>query len=384
MALLKNKKDRTVEMCITSHSAMGNAIHSPWKSKKNFPTACKQRFPQLHKMAGYTHSHCAGRRLNPSLSFLSVKTNRRLNLIVRIQMQCYNDKKRKNGLMKELVSKLWDIFKKDPLGIVSVLAMDIAGIIFLSLNPFVIGSCIDGFFEHNYFWFYILIVLQFLFIAVRAANKILDTRVYERIIEAESNNFYEEKIQTNLTESQISSRLNLVEGIISFFEFDLVQIIDMFGGIVFSLAYIFTASGMLLFSLAIIVSILVYFFTKSYHRKIADNNINFQNHDETREEVISSRNRQQFRVFSKVILNLRISNSDLDAKAYLCTDILQSIFLIFAMIITVHMGNYTSGQLFSIISYIIMLNESVCEINEVRVKVYDLIDSVDRLERNEE
>lgn len=299
-------------------------------------------------------------------------------------MQCYNDKKRKNGLMKELVSKLWDIFKKDPLGIVSVLAMDIAGIVFLSLNPFVIGSCIDGFFEHNYFWFYILIVLQFLFIAVRAANKILDTRVYERIIEAESNNFYEEKIQTNLTESQISSRLNLVEEIISFFEFDLVQIINMFGGIVFSLAYIFTASGMLLFSLAIIVSILVYIFTKSYHRKIADNNINFQNHDETREEVISSRNRQQFRVFSKVILNLRISNSDLDAKAYLCTDILQSIFLIFAMIITVRMGNYTSGQLFSIISYIIMLNESVCEINEVRVKVYDLIDSVDRLERNEE
>ena len=286
--------------------------------------------------------------------------------------------------MKKLVSSLWDIFKKDPLGIVSVLAMDIAGIVFLSLNPFVIGSCIDGFFEHNYFWFYILIVLQFLFIAVRAANKILDTRVYERIIETESNIFYEEKIQTNLTESQISSRLNLVEEIISFFEFDLVQIIDMFGGIVFSLTYIFAASGMLLFSLAIIVSILVAIFTKSYHRKIADSNIHFQNHDETREEVISSRNRQQFRVFLKVILNLRISNSDLDAKAYLCTDILQSIFLIFAMIITVRMGNYTSGQLFSIISYIIMLNESVCEINEVRVKVYDLIDSVDRLERNEE
>lgn len=116
--------------------------------------------------------------------------------------------------MRELVSKLWDIFKKDPLGIVSVLTMDIAGIVFLSLNPFVIGSCIDGFFEHNYFWFYILIVLQCLFIAVRAANKILDTRVYERIIEAENNNFYEEKIQTNLTESQISSRLNLVEEII--------------------------------------------------------------------------------------------------------------------------------------------------------------------------
>ena len=66
------------------------------------------------------------------------------------------------------------------------------------------------------------------------------------------------------------------------------------------------------------------------------------------------------------------------------TDLLQSIFLIFAIVITVRMGNYTSGQLFSVITYITMLNERVCEINEVRVKVYDLIDSVARLERNEE
>lgn len=287
-------------------------------------------------------------------------------------------------MMNNLVSKLWDIFKKNPLGIVSVLAMDIAEIVFLSLNPFVIGSCIDGFFEHDYIWFYILIGLQFLLTSVRAANKILDTRVYERIIEAESNNYYEEKIQTNITDSQISSRLNLVEDIISFFEFDLVQIIDMFGGIVFSLAYIFIASGLPLFSLAITVSILVYIFTKNYHKKIAKNNINFQNHDEAREEVISSRNKQRFKGFLKAILNLRILSSDLDAKAYLYTDLLQSIFLIFAIVITVRMGNYTSGQLFSVITYITMLNERVCEINEVRVKVYDLIDSVARLERNEE
>ncbi len=299
-------------------------------------------------------------------------------------MKCYNSKKRKNGLMKDLILKLQDIFKKSPLGIMAVLAMDVAEIVLLSLNPFVIGSCIDGFFEHSYFWFYTLIALQFLLVAVHAINKILDTRVYERIIEAESNDYYVEKIKTGASDSQISSRLNLVDEIISFFEVDLVQIIDMLGGIVFSLIYIFTTSGLLLFFLAIAVSILVYIFTKRYHTKIASNNVKLQDHDETREEVISSRNEHQFRGFTRTILNLRISSSDLDAKAYLCTDVLQSVFLIFAIILTVKMGNYTSGQLFSIITYIMMLNERVCEINEVRVKVYNLIDSVTRLERNEE
>ncbi len=286
--------------------------------------------------------------------------------------------------MKELILKLRDIFKKSPRGIMAVLAMDIAEIVLLSLNPFIIGSCIDGFFEHSYFWFNTLIVLQFLLVAVRAINKILDTRVYERIIEAESNDYYMEKIKTGASDSQISSRLNLVDEIISFFEVDLVQIIDMFGEIVFSLIYIFTASGLLLFFSAIAVSTLVYIFTKRYHTKIASNNVQLQDHDETREEVISSRNEHRFRGFTRTVLNLRISSSDLDSKAYLRTDVLQSAFLIFAIILTVNMGNYTSGQLFSIITYIMMLNERVCEINEVRVKVYDLIDSVTRLERNEE
>ncbi|EOT21586.1 hypothetical protein C805_03664 [Eubacterium sp. 14-2] len=117
---------------------------------------------------------------------------------------------------------------------------------------------------------------------------------------------------------------------------------------------------------------------------IASNNIKFQNHDETREDIISSRNEQRFKSFTNTILNLRVLNSNLDAKAYLWTDILQSALLIFAIALTVYLGNYTSGQLFSIITYIMILNERVCEINEIRVKIYDLIDSVARLERKEE
>jgi len=286
--------------------------------------------------------------------------------------------------MKDLALKLQDIFKKAPLGIMTVLAMDILEIVLLSLNPFVIGICIDNFLDHRYFWFYILIVLQLLLIAVRAINKIIDTRVYEQIIEDENNDYYKEKIQTNVSNSQISSRLNLIDEIINFYEIDLVQIINILGGILFSLVYIFFFSNLLLFSSAIVTSVLVYMFTKKYHKMIASNNIKFQNHDETREDIISSRNEQRFKSFTNTILNLRVLNSNLDAKAYLWTDILQSALLIFAIALTVYLGNYTSGQLFSIITYIMILNERVCEINEIRVKIYDLIDSVARLERKEE
>lgn len=287
--------------------------------------------------------------------------------------------------MKSLFLELERIFKKAPLGITIVLAMDIAEIVFLSLNPFVIGSCIDGLFEHTFFWFYVLIILQLLLIVVRAVNKVLDTRIYERIIESESNSYYENAIQTSASDSQISSRLNLVDEVPNFFGNELIQIIDMFGGITVSLVYIFTTSGLLLFLVAILISALVYVFTKRLHREIASNNIKLQTHDETREEIILDRNNQRFRHFTKIALTLRVSNSDLEAKSYLLTDTLQAGLLIFAIVLTICTCNYTSGQLFSTITYIVMLNDRVCEINEIRVKVYDLMDSVVRLrlERNE-
>lgn len=259
--------------------------------------------------------------------------------------------------------------------------MDIAEIVLLSLIPFAIGSCIDGLFDRNYSWFYVLILLQFLLIIFRVFNKVFDTRVYERIIESERNSYYENAIQTNPDDSQISSRLNLVDEIPNFFEAELIQIIDMFGGIAFSLMYIFITSGLPLFLVTVVISTLVYIFTMKFHKEIAANNIKLQDHDETKEKIILSRNGQRFKCFTRAILNLRITNSDLEAKSYLMTDILQVWLLIFVFGFTIHMGNYTSGQLFSIITYIMMLNERVCEINEVRIRIYDLVDSVSRLRK---
>ncbi len=263
------------------------------------------------------------------------------------------------------------------------MAMDIAEIVLLSLIPFVVGSCIDGLFARNYFWFYVLIILQFLLIIFRVSNRVIDTRVYERIIESERNSYYENAVQTNSDDSQISSRLNLVDEIPNFFEVELIHMIDMFGGIISSLVYILITSGLLLFLVAVVVSALVYIFTMKFHKEIAANNIKLQDYDETKERIILSRNEQCFKHFARAILNLRILNSDLEAKSYLITDILQAGLLIFAIGFTIYMGNHTSGQLFSVITYIMMLNERVCEINEVRVRIYDLVDSVSRLGKNE-
>ena len=287
--------------------------------------------------------------------------------------------------MKTLITELKRIFIKNPLGIIFVLVLDIAETACLSLNPSVIGLCIDGFFERNYFWFYILIFLQLLLIMVRVINKVLDNRVYEKIIEDESNSYYERSIVANISESEISSRLDLVDRVPGFFESDLVQILDMVSGIFFALLFIYISAATPLLIAAGAVSILAFVFTHGLHKKIAQNNKRLQDSDEKREEIIITRDTVRYKLFSRQKRILRIENSDLDAKAYFITDILQAALLIFAVIYTLHIGSYTSGEVFAIITYIIMLNESVCTFNEISIGIADLEDTAIRLgEKNNE
>ena len=287
--------------------------------------------------------------------------------------------------MKAMQAELKRIFKKNPVGIIFVLTLDIAEIVCLSLNPLVIGLCIDGFFERSYFWLYVLILLQLLLIVVRTINKFSDNRVYEPIIEDERNSYYERGIAANINESELSSRLDLVVRIPEFFENGLVEILDMFGGIFFSLVSLYISAATPLLAAAGIISILIFAFTHGFHKEIVQNNKRLQDSDEKRESIILTKEIVKYRLFSAQQRNFRKKNSDLETKAYFLTDVLQAILLIFAVIYALHFGDYTSGEVFTIITYIIMLNESVCMFNEAIIEIADLEDVVIRLRegRNE-
>lgn len=281
--------------------------------------------------------------------------------------------------MRVLIVELQRIFQKNPKGILAVLALDILEIAFLSSNPLVIGQCIDSFFEHDYLWLCVLIILQVAFILVHVTNKVFDTRVYEKIIEDKSNTYYEKAIRTNTSNSKITSRLDLVIQVSSFFDGCLVQLIDITVGTLFSLMYLFCMTEWPLFFAVLLTSILVLAFTQRFRRQIIRNNKQLQDIDEEKADVISSRKKARYRMFSKRNRNLRILHSDLDAKLYLVIDVMQAGLLIFAIIYLFHGGSYSSGQVFSIVTYVIMLNENICAFNENIIEIAELIDSVIRL-----
>lgn len=281
--------------------------------------------------------------------------------------------------MRVLAVELRQIFQKNPKGILAVLVLDILEIAFLSSNPLVIGLCIDSFFEQDYLWLCVLIILQVAFILVRVTNKVLDTRVYEKIIEDKSNTYYEKALRTNTSNSKITSRLDLVIQVSSFFDGCLVQLIDIAVGTLFSLGYLFCMTEWPLFLTVLLTSILVLVCTQRFRRQIIRNNKQFQDMDEEKADVISSRKKVRYRMFAKRNRNLQVLHSDLEAKSYLIIDVMQAGLLIFAIMYLFYVGSYSSGQVFSIVTYVIMLNENICAFNEIIIEIAGLIDSVIRL-----
>lgn len=281
--------------------------------------------------------------------------------------------------MRVLAIELRQIFQKNPKGILAVLGLDILEVAFLSSNPLVIGLCIDSFFEQNYLWLCVLIMLQVAFILVRVTNKVLDTRVYEKIIEDKSNTYYEKALHTNTSNSKITSRLDLVIQVSSFFDGCLVQLIDIAVGTLFSLGYLFCMTEWPLFLTVLLTSILVLVCTQRFRKQIYLNNKQLQDIDEEKADVISSRKKVRYRMFASRNRDLRVRHSDLDAKSNLIIDVIQAGLLIFAIVYLFHAGSYSSGQVFSIVTYVIMLNENVCSFNEIMIEIADLIDSTIRL-----
>lgn len=281
--------------------------------------------------------------------------------------------------MRVLAVELRQMFQKNPKGILAVLVLDILEIAFLSSNPLVIGLCIDSFFEQDYLWLCVLIILQVAFILVRVTNKVLDTRVYEKIIEDKSNTYYEKALRTNTSNSKFTSRLDLVIQVSSFFDGCLVQLIDIAVGTLFSLGYLFCMTEWPLFLTVLLTSILVLVCTQRFRRQIIRNNKQLQDMDEEKADVISSRKKVRYRMFAKRNRNLQVLHSDLEAKSYLIIDVMQAGLLIFAIMYLFYVGSYSSGQVFSIVTYVIMLNENICVFNEIIIEIAGLIDPVIRL-----
>lgn len=281
--------------------------------------------------------------------------------------------------MRLLVSEIFRVYKKAPLKILFIWFMDLFEALIIAANPYVIGKCIDGLLQADNTWLIILVVLEILFGTSRALNKVLDTRVYSRIIEEESISYYSRISGTSAADSLISARLDLVNDIPNFLEINVFQILDLILGIIISLVFLYSKSKICVFWVAISTVISIPLITYRFQSQITCNYKKYKTLDEKRIDAISSRNIKVYGNLVRGILNIGVQNSDLDAKIFIWTHLLQTILLVIAIWVIFNTENFTAGLLFSTITYVEMLNSHTMEVNNNIILLRDLKETVERL-----
>ena len=291
-------------------------------------------------------------------------------------------KTRKNDNVKFLFKEIFRVYKKAPFKITFIWILDILESLIIISDPYVIGKCIDGLSKKNFFWFAVLIAINVIFWLSRTANEFGDTRIYSHIVEDESCNYYARMIKADADCSLISARLDLVDDIPNFLEIDFFDILNMVGGIAVSLFFLYCNSTLLVFSLAAVSIIFIPAATYRFQKETVKNNRKYKDLDEERMKVIESRNKEVYGKYIRNILGIGISNSDLDTKIFFVAYFLQMILLFSSIISITHTGNFTSGLLFSTVTYVEMLNGYVSDINENLILLHDLKETITRLKED--
>ena len=291
-------------------------------------------------------------------------------------------KTRKNDNVRFLFKEIFRVYKKAPFKITFIWILDILESFIIISDPYVIGKCIDGLSKKNFFWFAVLIAINVIFWLSRTANKFGDTRIYSHIVEDESCNYYARMIKADADCSLISARLDLVDDIPNFLEIDFFDILNMVGGIAVSLFFLYCNSTLLVFSLAAVSIIFIPAATYRFQKETVKNNRKYKDLDEERMKVIESRNKEVYGKYIRNILGIGISNSDLDTKIFFVAYFLQMILLFSSIISITHTGNFTSGLLFSTVTYVEMLNGYVSDINENLILLHDLKETITRLKED--
>ena len=138
----------------------------------------------------------------------------------------------------------------------------------------------------------------------------------------------------------------------------------------------------MVFSLAAVSIIFIPAATYRFQKETVKNNRKYKDLDEERMKVIESRNKEVYGKYIRNILGIGISNSDLDTKIFFVAYFLQMILLFSSIISITHTGNFTSGLLFSRVTYVEMLNGYVSDIKENLILLHDLKETITRLKEH--
>lgn len=285
--------------------------------------------------------------------------------------------------IKILIREIKRLFKMDRCRIVKIYFFDFIKSILISVNPLIIGKRIDGLINKKYLGLIILILTELIYMIASMRYRDLETKSYSFIVEQESCQYFNREVERGEDTSTISSRLDIIDDLPNFILTGIPEAVSCILGTIIAAFMLWYYAGVIIFAIALVVSVLILVLTR---REKQDKFINYKelkSNDENRENYIKQKDFNNYSFLIKKSMSLFVVDSNLDIKLFVKTCLPQIILLILVIVITVVKGDYTVGLIFSIISYVQMLNDEVDDINDISITIKDLAETSVRLYGND-
>ena len=267
---------------------------------------------------------------------------------------------------------LKDIFNSEKRDILKLYSFDFVDSIYICIQPFLIGKAIDGLFNNDFLWLFVLIG-AFLFNALMGyLNNLHDDIVYSRIKLKYRNRYYSNAVNRNVATSTIDANVELVDSIADFIRCFVADYLEKVFMLFAAMIFVFRNFGFKIQATVFLACLISIFIGIVTNKKMMPNLNALYDDNEERRVKIGSRDSNVYTVFLNKRYSLINSNSKINATGTLIISFIRIIALAGSLFYCSKEPAASIGIIYAGIEYIIMLMDGFNALPEIYYDFKDI------------
>jgi ABC-type multidrug transport system fused ATPase/permease subunit len=250
------------------------------------------------------------------------------------------------------------------------------------IYPKVLGNSIDHLIakDYSYIWY---LIFTFVYIMVFGyLSRIYDTKVFSSIYRRFASKETQNQIYNNVETTKINGRLTLMHYIVSFFERDMLVVLQTIIGIVGAI-YFLALVSLPIVGFLIITTILILGVTVYYSPKIAKITSHYNDLSEEQTDIVGTRNISSINNLLRRSQKLSLKLSSIDAKFSLWIQTIVYGSVTALLTYYVMYNKVTVGSVFSTYRYMFDFCNALLGLPTILTSYINIKDVVRRLETEE-
>lgn len=281
------------------------------------------------------------------------------------------------------MDKLTSIFKNNWKAIIFSYVLFSIQSFCMVIYPKVLGDSIDHLIKKDYMYMVNLLLIFVGMMFFGYISNIYDTIVFSKIKRRFASIETHKQIENNVDTSKINGRLNLMNGIVHFFEQDVLLVLQAIFGLCGSIYFISLVDSTMVLYL-VLSGVLTLIVTAYFMPKIAEVTEESNNLAEEQTDVINTRKINIINNLLRMIQKLAVKTSNISARFSIAIQFIAYGTITGLLTYYVVFNTVTVGSAFSTYKYLFDFCTSVTIIPSVISSFINIKDVIKRLENEEE